>query len=229
MARRPVLEALIAAGNGRFRGIRHGVTWDTGNAAKFGRRQVPPHQVLDPVFRKGFAHLQAARALIRIMAVPPAAARRRGSAARVSRHQRDPQSLRRAARHCAARQSRRSVQGLARQYPRSRAVSQPDRQGRRAGHDSTAAGISTCATRRRRRRNWPRVAALLETCIEAFGPNRCMMESNFPVDKQSCRLRRAVERPEAHHAGLHGGGEAGDVSRHRGAGLPAGGLIARAA
>src|SRR6185503_19524408 len=54
----PVLEALIAAGNGRFRGIRHGLTWDTGNASKFGRRQIPQHQMLDPVFRKGFARLQ---------------------------------------------------------------------------------------------------------------------------------------------------------------------------
>ena len=26
----------------------------------------------------------------------------------------------------------------------------------------------------------------VETCIEAFGANRCLMESNFPVDKQSC-------------------------------------------
>jgi L-fuconolactonase len=26
----------------------------------------------------------------------------------------------------------------------------------------------------------------LETCIDAFGPNRAMFESNFPVDKQSC-------------------------------------------
>lgn len=26
----------------------------------------------------------------------------------------------------------------------------------------------------------------VETCIEAFGASRCMMESNFPVDKQSC-------------------------------------------
>jgi L-fuconolactonase len=26
----------------------------------------------------------------------------------------------------------------------------------------------------------------LETCIEAFGPNRCMFESNFPVDLGSC-------------------------------------------
>lgn len=26
----------------------------------------------------------------------------------------------------------------------------------------------------------------IETCIEAFGPNRCMFESNFPVDSGSC-------------------------------------------
>jgi predicted TIM-barrel fold metal-dependent hydrolase len=26
----------------------------------------------------------------------------------------------------------------------------------------------------------------IETCIEAFGPDRCMFESNFPPDKQSC-------------------------------------------
>jgi predicted TIM-barrel fold metal-dependent hydrolase len=26
----------------------------------------------------------------------------------------------------------------------------------------------------------------METCIEAFGPQRCMFESNFPVDKVSC-------------------------------------------
>jgi predicted TIM-barrel fold metal-dependent hydrolase len=26
----------------------------------------------------------------------------------------------------------------------------------------------------------------VEPCIEAFGPERCMFESNFPPDKQSC-------------------------------------------
>jgi predicted TIM-barrel fold metal-dependent hydrolase len=26
----------------------------------------------------------------------------------------------------------------------------------------------------------------VETCVEAFGPERCMFESNFPVDKVSC-------------------------------------------
>lgn len=27
---------------------------------------------------------------------------------------------------------------------------------------------------------------LMNVCLEAFGPSRCMLESNFPVDKQSC-------------------------------------------
>ena len=26
----------------------------------------------------------------------------------------------------------------------------------------------------------------VETCVEAFGPTRCMFESNFPVDLGSC-------------------------------------------
>ena len=35
------------------------------------------------------------------------------------------------------------------------------------------------------------MAPLLTYCIEQFGPNRCMFESNFPVDKVSL-LQRAV-------------------------------------
>ena len=29
-------------------------------------------------------------------------------------------------------------------------------------------------------------APYIETCIEAFGAERCMFESNFPVDKGTC-------------------------------------------
>ena len=39
----------------------------------------------------------------------------------------------------------------------------------------------------------------IEPCIEAFGVNRCMFESNFPPDKQSCGYYRVVERLQAHH------------------------------
>jgi predicted TIM-barrel fold metal-dependent hydrolase len=30
------------------------------------------------------------------------------------------------------------------------------------------------------------LAPYVDTCIEAFGPNRCMFESNFPPDKGTC-------------------------------------------
>ena len=40
----------------------------------------------------------------------------------------------------------------------------------------------------------------IETCIEAFGAERCMFESNFPVDKLR-RLCRAVERLQADGGG----------------------------
>src|SRR6266849_7731496 len=56
-AARPVLEAEIAAGNGRFRGIRHSSAWDADAnvAGMYAKR--PRGLLLDPTFRKGFACL----------------------------------------------------------------------------------------------------------------------------------------------------------------------------
>jgi len=55
---RRVLEAEIAAGGGRFKGIRQGVAWD-GDPGVGGHasRIVPPHLALDKTFREGFAQL----------------------------------------------------------------------------------------------------------------------------------------------------------------------------
>src|SRR5260370_1054491 len=54
---RAVLEAEIAAGNGRFRGIRHSSAWDADAnvAGMYAAR--PKGLLLDPTFRKGFACL----------------------------------------------------------------------------------------------------------------------------------------------------------------------------
>src|ERR1700675_1137401 len=54
---RAVLEAEIAAGNGRFRGIRHSSPWDADPdvAGMYALR--PKGLLLDPTFRKGFACL----------------------------------------------------------------------------------------------------------------------------------------------------------------------------
>ncbi len=55
---RDVLEAQIAVGGGRFRGIRYGVSWDASDAiSRFASRVVPPHLARDPKFREGFAQL----------------------------------------------------------------------------------------------------------------------------------------------------------------------------
>src|SRR5256712_8823481 len=62
----PVLEAQIAASPQRFRGIRHGGAWaepgvlPNGSVATRGsnRPAVVPHLLLDPAFRRGYAHLR---------------------------------------------------------------------------------------------------------------------------------------------------------------------------
>src|SRR5258708_26720476 len=55
---RDVLEAELAVGGGRFRGIRYGVSWGGSDAVgKFAARFVPPPPARDPKFRQGFAPL----------------------------------------------------------------------------------------------------------------------------------------------------------------------------
>jgi len=52
-----VLEAQIAAGDGRFRGIRHSVTWDASDVLSRGRTNSPKGQIYDSTWRAGFARL----------------------------------------------------------------------------------------------------------------------------------------------------------------------------
>ena len=52
-----VLEAQIAAGDGRFRGIRHSVTWDPSDVLSRGRTNSLKGQMFDPTWRAGFARL----------------------------------------------------------------------------------------------------------------------------------------------------------------------------
>ena len=55
----PVLEAHLQAGGGRFRGIRHSVAWDPSDTAPGPRSQAVthPHLYLDAGYRIGFAQL----------------------------------------------------------------------------------------------------------------------------------------------------------------------------
>ncbi len=182
---RPVLEALIAAGNGRFRGIRHGVTWDTGNAAKFGRRQSPQHQVLDPAFRKGFAHLKPLGLTFESWQFHP----QLPDAVDLLRAFPDNSVI---LNHCggllgiAPHTNRKAVFDVWRNNMRE-LVQFPNLVVKVGGLGMTYCGWDfhlrdTPPSSEELAAEW---RPYVETCIELFGPNRCMMESNFPVDKES--------------------------------------------
>ena len=184
---KPVLEALIHAGNGRFRGIRHGVTWDTGNAARFGKKQAPQHQLLDPVFRKGFScleplglsfeawqyHPQLPDLVDLLSAFPKTKIilNHVGGLLGIPPHDGNRDEI--------FKLWRGHIRALA-QFPNLHV---------KLG----GLGMLYCGWDFHLREIPPSSEELallwqpyIEACIDAFGIDRCMMESNFPVDKQSC-------------------------------------------
>ena len=185
---RELLEAEITAAGGRLRGLRHGVAWDGSEAVgKYASRVVPPHLVLDAKFREGFAQLaplglsfeswqyhpqlpdaiDLARAFPDttiilnhvggVLGVGPYAGRR-------------PEIL---------ASWRKDIAELAKC---------PNVYCKLGGIGMVSFGFDF------HERDVPPpsedLAAgwrqYIEPCIEAFGVNRCMFESNFPPDKQSC-------------------------------------------
>jgi len=54
----PVLEAQIAASPQRFRGIRHRAAWAGPDVAPYQPKDLADHVLMDPDFRKGYAHLR---------------------------------------------------------------------------------------------------------------------------------------------------------------------------
>jgi predicted TIM-barrel fold metal-dependent hydrolase len=182
-----VLQAQILAGNGRFRGIRHGVTWDIGNAARFGRRQVPRHQVLDPAFQQGFARLEPMGLsfeswqfhpqlpdLVQLLNKFPRTTvilNHVGGLLGIPPHDYDREEV--------FNVWRSNIREVA-QFPN-------------VSVKLGGLGMLYCGWDFHLRDIAPGSEELavawkpyIEACIEAFGPTRCMMESNFPVDKQSC-------------------------------------------
>ncbi len=185
---REVLEAEIAAGGGRFRGIRHGVSWDAGDAVgKYVSRFVPPHQVLDPRFREGFAQLASLGLSFESWQYHPQLP--------------DAVDLARAFPETTIILNH--VGGVLGVGPYA-----GHRQEILAGWKNDIAELAKCPNVNVKlggvgmtsfgfefhERDAPpsseELAAAwrlyIEPCIEAFGPERCMFESNFPPDKQSC-------------------------------------------
>ena len=185
---REVLEAQIKVGGGRFRGIRYGVSWDGNEAiAKFISRVVPPHLVREAKFREGFHPVGGVGIEFRVLAVPSATPRRGRPRARVSdttiilNHVGGVLGV---GPYSGRRQEilaswRKDIGELAKC---------PNVNVKLGGIGMVSFGFEL------HERDVPPSSEDLaeawrqyvEPCIEAFGVNRCMFESNFPPDKQSC-------------------------------------------
>ncbi|MFA6116877.1 MAG: amidohydrolase family protein [Sphingomonas sp.] len=185
----PVLEAHLAAGDGRFRGIRQQAQWD----AKVGAlaKITPPRYLLaDSAFRRGFARLAplglSFDAWVYFTQLDEVAAL-------AAAFPDTPIILD----HIGA------PLGVGPYAKRRKAVFETWREGinllaRHAGVTVKLGGLGMAAYGFgfEAREHPPSSEELAQAwgpyiihCIEAFGPDRCMFESNFPVDRQSCSYR----------------------------------------
>jgi predicted TIM-barrel fold metal-dependent hydrolase len=184
---RAVLEAEIAAGNGRFRGIRHASAWDAdpGIGGNYATR--PKGLLLDPTFRKGFACLapldlsfdawlfhpqigeltDLARAFPDTRIVLDHCGGPIGVGSYANRRQEIFPFWQAQVREIA--KCRNVVVKLGGLAMRLLGYDFHERPRPPSSEDAAAA--------------W---RPYIESCIEAFGPERCMFESNFPPDKGQC-------------------------------------------
>src|SRR5271156_2979788 len=185
---RDVLEAEIAVGGGRFRGIRYGVSWDASDSiGKFASRVVPPHLVREPKFREGFAqlaklglsfeswqyHPQLPDAIDLARAFPDTTIilNHVGGVLGVGPY--------RGRGHEILAGWRKDIAALAKC---------PNVNMKLGGIGMTSFGFDfherdTPPSSEELATAWRQY---VEPCIESFGAERCMFESNFPPDKQSC-------------------------------------------
>jgi predicted TIM-barrel fold metal-dependent hydrolase len=184
---RPVLEAEIIAGQGRFRGIRHSSAWDADAdiAGMYANR--PKGLLLDPTFRKGFACLAPLDLSFDAWLFHPQIseladlARAFPDTRIVLDHCGGPIGI---GRYAGKREEtfpvwKASIQEIA---------DCPNVSVKLGGLAMCLLGYDFHL--RPKPPSSEQAAAAwrpyIETCIEAFGPNRSMFESNFPPDKGQC-------------------------------------------
>ena len=182
-----VLEAQIRAGNGRYRGIRHSSAWDADPAVAGAYATRPKGLLADPQFRKGFACLGPLGLTFDAWLFHPQIPEL-ADLARAFPNQRIIMD------HCggpvglgvyANRRDeifkiwKASVQDIAK--CQNVVVKLGGLAMMLLGYDFHARPKPVSSEELAKA--WKRY---METCIEAFGPNRCMFESNFPPDKGQC-------------------------------------------
>jgi predicted TIM-barrel fold metal-dependent hydrolase len=184
---RAVLEAEIAAGQGRFRGIRHSSAWDADPDVGHMYTTRPKGLLLDTTFRKGFACLAPLNLSFDAWLFHPQIgdlvdlARAFPDTTIVLDHCGGPVGL---GRFAGRREEtfavwKASIQDIAKC---------PNVVVKLGGLAMRLLGFDF--HERPKPPSSEQAAAAwrpyIETCIEAFGPTRCMFESNFPPDKGQC-------------------------------------------
>jgi L-fuconolactonase len=184
----PVLEAHIARAPDRFRGVRHSVAWDADPAVLGPLSFRPQGLAADPAFRAGFAHLARLGLSFEAWALEPqlpevlALAKAFPDTTIVLDHVGTPLGIgayagRREERFAVWRDNIRDLAKAPNVVAKLGGLAMPF-----CGFDTSGEGPLS-----------ERLALLwrpyIETCIEAFGVERCMFESNFPVDRFTCDYR----------------------------------------
>lgn len=182
---RPVLEAEIAAGAGRFRGIRHSAAWDADPEVAGIYAARPKGLLLDTTFRKGFGCLAPLGLSFDAWLFHPQIgeladlARAFADTTIVLDHCGGPIGLGGYRRDEMFHGWKQSIEDIA--TCRNVVVKLGGLGMRLLGHDfherATPPSSEQLAAAWR---PW------IETCVDAFGPERAMFESNFPPDKGQC-------------------------------------------
>ncbi len=184
---KPVLEAHLTAGGGRFRGIRYNSVWHPDPSARGSLANPPPFVLSDPMFRAGIAallplglsfdawmyHTQLGELVDLARAFPDTTIilNHSGGAIGIG-----PYAGRRDAVFAEWSASMREVAAC------------PNVLLKLGGLGMRLFGFSFAEkpqppTSRELAQAW---APYVTACIEMFGAQRCMFESNFPVDKGTC-------------------------------------------
>jgi predicted TIM-barrel fold metal-dependent hydrolase len=182
---RAVLEAEIAAGGGRFRGIRHSAAWDADAEVAGFYATRPKGLLLDPAFRKGFACLAPLELSFDAWLFHPQIgeladlARAFPDTTIVLDHCGGPIGLGSYRREEVFPGWKKSIADIA--TCRNVVVKLGGLGMRLLGHDFHERATPPSSEQLSEAwRPW------IETCIDAFGPDRAMFESNFPPDKGQC-------------------------------------------
>jgi predicted TIM-barrel fold metal-dependent hydrolase len=186
-AARTVLETEIAAGQGRFRGIRHSSAWDADANVAHMYASRPKGLLLDPIFRKGFACLAPLGLSFDAWLFHPQI----GELTDLARAFPDTKIV---LDHCGgpvgigSYANRREEVFPVWKASIAEAATCPNVSVKLGGLAMRLLGYDF--HERAQPPSSEQAAAAwrpyMETCIEAFGPGRCMFESNFPPDKGQC-------------------------------------------